>query len=372
MVKTQLSSLEIAALTKEFQILINAKIDQIYQPDKKEFLISVHIPRKGKQFIKIQLPSFIYLTPNKTEMPSPTEFCLTLRRYLNNSIIKKIRQINAERIIEIELEKEDKFKLIIELFSKGNLLLTNQQNQILALLEKQRWGERELKLKEIYLGPPSSFNYFKTNFEDLKEIIKKSQKSKLITCLATEIGFGGTYSEEICLKSKVNKNQKPNQITEQEIKTIFKTIKEFLKKIETPQPIVYETKDITPFPLEIYQELNQKSSSTFNQALESVLNKKSFQIQIEKKESKYQEKIKKIKHIIKEQEITIKKFQQQEKISTKKANHIYEEYQQLNILINKVKQAQKTMSWDQIKQELKKHKQIKNINLKEKKILLKI
>jgi len=147
MVKTQLSSLEIAALTKEFQILINAKIDQIYQPDKKEFLISVHIPRKGKQFIKIQLPSFIYLTPNKTEMPPPTEFCLTLRRYLNNSIIKKIRQINAERIIEIELEKEDKFKLIIELFSKGNLLLTNQQNQILALLEKQRWGERELKLK---------------------------------------------------------------------------------------------------------------------------------------------------------------------------------------------------------------------------------
>ncbi len=87
--KTQLSSLEIAALVKEFQTLINSKIDQIYQPEKKQFLISIHVPRKGKHFLKIDLPGFIYLTSQKLEMPPPSEFCLALRRYLNNSIIQK-------------------------------------------------------------------------------------------------------------------------------------------------------------------------------------------------------------------------------------------------------------------------------------------
>ena len=66
--KTQLSSLEIAALVREFQILVDAKIDQIYQPEKNQFLISIHIPRKGKQFLRIQLPNFIFRTETKTEI----------------------------------------------------------------------------------------------------------------------------------------------------------------------------------------------------------------------------------------------------------------------------------------------------------------
>lgn len=370
--KTQLSSLEIAALIKEFQTLIDGKIDQIYQPEQKEFLISLHIPRKGKHFLRIIFPGFIYLTQQKLEMPPPSEFCLTLRRHLNNAVIQKIKQIGAERIIEITFQKEEQYKLIIELFSKGNLILTNQKNQILALLERQKWGERELKIKENYSPPPVSFNYFKTYLEEIKKTIKKSLKSKLITCLATEIGLGGTYAEEICLLNDLNKNQPPKEITDEQIKLIHQTIKDFLKNIEKPQGLIYQLKDITPLPLKIYQDLNQKKFSTFNQALDFVLSKASSQMEKEKKEAQYQEKIKKLDHIIKEQEETIQKLKQQEQTATHKANHIYEKYQELNSFLNKIKQARKTMSWEQIKHELKQHKQIQNINLKEKKVLLKI
>ena len=80
--KIQLSSLEITALINEFQILVGGKIDQIYQPHKKEFLISIHVPRKGKQFLKIQLPNFIYFTQKKPEMQPPSNLCLILRKYL--------------------------------------------------------------------------------------------------------------------------------------------------------------------------------------------------------------------------------------------------------------------------------------------------
>ena len=370
--KTQLSSLEIAALVKEFQILIDAKIDQVYQPEKNQFLISAHIPRQGKIFLKIQLPSLIFLTETKPEMPPPSEFCLTLRRHLNNSAIKQIKQISTERIIEIETEKETKHKLIIELFSKGNLIITDKKKQIIALLERQRWETRELKIKQTYFPPPPPFDYFKTTEAELKKTISQSKKDKLITCLAAEIGLGGTYAEEICLINNTNKNQPPKQTSEQEIKQILKTIKEFLKKIESPQPTAYGTKDITPFPLQIYQDLDQTSTKTYNQALSQILDKSSLEVEKEKKESKFQEKIKSLNHIISEQENTIKKLQQQELINTKKANHIYEKYQELNIFLNKIKQAKKTMSWEEIKTQLKQHKQIKDINLKEKKVILKI
>lgn len=370
--KTQLSSLEIAALVEEFQILIGAKIDQIYQPEKNQFLISTHIPRQGKIFLKIQLPSLIFLTETKPEMPPPSEFCLTLRRHLNNSTIKQVKQISTERIIEIETEKETKHHIIIELFSKGNLILTDQKKQIISLLEKQRWETRELKIKQTYHPPPSPFDYFKTTETKLKNSIHKSKKDKLITCLATEIGLGGTYAEEICLINDINKNLPPKQTSEKEIKQILKTIKEFLKRIEAPQPTIYGMKDITPFPLQIYQNLDQTATKTYNQALSQVLDKSSLEIEKEKKESKFQEKIKSLKHIIKEQEETIAKLEQQELTNTKRANHIYEKYQELNTFLNKIKQAKKTMSWEEIKTQLQPHQQIKNINLKEKKILLKI
>ena len=370
--KTQLSSLEIAALVKELQVLVDSKIDQIYQTEQKDFLISVHVPRKGKHFLRIQLPGFIYLTDQKMEMPPPSEFCLNLRKNLNNSLIRKFRQLGSERIIEITLQKDQQFKLIVELFSKGNLILTDSQNQILVLLEKQRWVERELKIKTVYLPPPLSFDYSRTNFQELKQKIKQSKKSKLVTCLATEIGLGGVYAEEICLINNLDKSQKPQDMTDNQIKLIFKSIKDFLKNIELPQGFVYEFKDITPFELKIYRDLNKKKFSTYNQALDSVFSKKAYQLEKEKKESQYQEKIKKINHIIKEQEQTIKKLQQQEQIATQKANHLYEKYQEIFSLLNKVKQAKQKLSWDEIKKELKKHKQVKQVDLKEKKIIIQI
>ena len=206
----------------------------------------------------------------------------------------------------------------------------------------------------------------------MKKIITKSKKNKLITCLATEIGLGGTYAEEICLLNNLNKNQNPQETTDDQIKLIFKTIKDFLKNIKKPRATIYKSKDINPFPLSIYQNLIPKKFSSYNQALDFILSKKTFQLEKEKKESQFQEKIKKLKHIIQEQEKTIQKLKQQETEFTKKANHIYEKYQELNSLLNKIKQAKQKLSWDEIRKELKKHKQIKQINLKEKKIILQI
>jgi predicted ribosome quality control (RQC) complex YloA/Tae2 family protein len=372
MVKKQLSSLEIAALISEFQVLIDSKIDQIYQPAKKELIINFHIPRKGKQLLKIQLPNFIYFTEQKPSMLPPPDFCLILRKHINNSIIKKVKQLKSERIIEIELQKKDKFKLIIELFSKGNIILLNSQDQIIALLERQKWGTRELKIKVEYIPPPESFDWLNTTLENIKKQIKSSQKTKIITSLATEMGLGGTYAEEICLLSKIDKNKNPKILEETEIKEIFKTINNFKKQIQKPVGIVYQANNITPLELVTLKEIKKEKLPTYNQALNKILGKELFEIEKEEKESKFNQKANKIKKIIQKQETQIKKLENQEKISTQKAEQIYEHYQELRDFLEKIKLAKEKYSWAEIENQLKKIKKIKQVNLKEKKISLQL
>ena len=60
--KKELSSVELKYLVDEFQQLLDGKIDKIYQPAKKELLFSFHIPRIGKKMLRVNLPSFIWLT----------------------------------------------------------------------------------------------------------------------------------------------------------------------------------------------------------------------------------------------------------------------------------------------------------------------
>ena len=114
MPKKTISSLELAALVNELQILVKGKVSQIYDFDKKEILLQLHAPGKGKQLLKIIPGKFICLTKEKKVQLRPTGFCMQLRKYLDNAFIKDIYQQDAERIIVFELEKQNKYYLIIK------------------------------------------------------------------------------------------------------------------------------------------------------------------------------------------------------------------------------------------------------------------
>jgi len=45
-----LSALEINYLTKELIFLVGAKIDKIYSPRRKELILQLFVPSKGKHF----------------------------------------------------------------------------------------------------------------------------------------------------------------------------------------------------------------------------------------------------------------------------------------------------------------------------------
>jgi predicted ribosome quality control (RQC) complex YloA/Tae2 family protein len=358
--KKELSSLDLRYLVKELSILNNAKVNKLYQY-KSELLIDLHIPSKGKFLLKIFLPNLIYITSHKRDYSAPSGFSMFLRKNLTNARLRKISQIDSERILDIEIEKEKIHHLIIELFSKGNIILCRSDYKILGCLSVQKWSNREIKKGNKYIHPERPYNLFKIKEDELKDLIENSNKDSVVKILAVDLGIGGLYAEELCLLAKIDKNKK--DLDKKEIKKLYEKLKKLINN--KPEPGIYENGDIVPFKLKQFKNLKFEKFKTFNEAIDD---KYGTIENVEK--TKHNLKLDKIDRIIKEQNEKIKELEKKAEEDTKKGELIYEKYQQIDSLIKELKDIRKKHSWKEIKDKLKNHKIIKKIDEKNNKIII--
>jgi predicted ribosome quality control (RQC) complex YloA/Tae2 family protein len=362
----ELSSLDLHCLIKELQALISAKVEQIYQIEKDELFIQLHVPSQGKHLIRIVLGKLIYLASNKAGVPEkPPGFCLFLRKKLKNARLRSITQLGFERAIEFLFEtKEDKFRLIVESFSTGNIILCDENGIILSPMKSQDWKDRILRPKEIYIRPTQQHNILEMTEPDLNTLLRKSDKESLVKSLAIELSLGGTYAEELCLTAKLDKNMKPNQLSDKETKELFGSIQALISRDIDARIVMKDClpKDITPFPLEIYKDLKSDTAGSFNQALDSILTRKAEQEEIMHVESKAESKLKKIELMIHEQEQRMKGLEASAEENQRKGELIYENYPLAEQILKEIKEKRKTHSWAEIKELLKHNKLIKNID----------
>ena len=356
--KKSISSFELAALVNELQFIVGGKLSQIYHQDKMELLFSLHARGKGKQLLKIIPGKFLCLTSEKGDIPlRPTGFCMQLRKYVSNASINKIEQKNSERIVIFELEKNEKFYLIIELFSKGNIILTNSEYKIIGTLQRQIWKDRSVKAHEQYVFPASDVNWKLLQEKRLKEILSNSEKRNIATTLATEVGLGGLYAEEVCKRAGIDKNLLPADV--KKVKEIIGAIKEMLLLIHKSSGLIYENQ-ITPFEL-LDEEIKEKRD-TYNQAIDTI---NPFQ-----KISPYKQRIATIEKTISMQKEAIKKQEDKIELNTRKGEVIYEKYAKLQKMIDIVDELKKEKGWDEIKASLRKEKKIVSVDLKKKSVVI--
>ena len=356
--KKSISSVELAALIEELQILVRGTISQIYQPSEKEVLIQIHAGG-AKHLLKIISGKFLCLTNRKETALTPTSFCMQLRKYLDHAYLKSIKQKDGERIAIIELEKKETFYLIMEFFSKGNIILTDKEYNIIGTLEQQLWKDRIIKVKEQYKFPASSLNWKEMTEKQFADLLSNSDKKNIATSLATELGLGGTYAEELCYLSGIDKDLSPKLVDKKSVRNIFHSFQEMLKWIKTPRGYFY-AEQITPFPLK--NQLSIKETPTYNQAIDTI--------RLEQKTSPYEKKIKTLEKTIESQQESINKQENDIITNTQKADSIYEKYAPIHKLLEIVKDLRKTKEWKDVEIELKKEKKIKKVDLKHKKVVL--
>ncbi len=362
--KKNISSLELYALENELQILNNAKVTQIYHPENEEVTIQFHVRGKGKTLVRIFPGKFLNITKSKETTLRPSGFCMQLRKYLSGSIVRKVYQQGSERIFVINFENKigDKFvsyNMVIEFITKGTLIITDNDWNVITSMSYQEWDVRSIKTRNKYEFPTPKFDWKNSSFEEFKNVIQTSDKSNLATCLATEISLGGVSAEELCKEVKIDAKLLPTELKDNDIKKLMKGIEIFKKKIVKPNAFVYE-KQVTPF--ELSDEKYLEKFETYSEGLD-LLNPL-------QKTSPYEQKIKSSQAVIEQQEKAILDLENKIELNTKKGELVYEKYTALQKLLEIVKELKKTKTWAEISEELKKEKKIKSINLKNKKIII--
>jgi predicted ribosome quality control (RQC) complex YloA/Tae2 family protein len=349
--REEITSLDLHYLLQELQVLIGGKVDKIYEKadNKKEFMIRFHVSQIGKKQLKILVPNYLYLTEYKEEFPqTPPGYCAFLRKYLTNSRLLEIKQVNFERILELTFQtKNEKLIMIIELFSKGNVILCREDYKIMSPLENQNWKDRTIRGGIKYEYPPAQIN--------TKEIKEIKTNKEIVKYLATDLGFGGLYAEYLCKISKIDKNSK--KITELLLKNIKGILNKKIKANLSGEEIL---------PIEIEKTSNYYK--TFNEALDENLTINKIKQDKSDIEKEKKEQLSKKEKIIKDQEQRIKGLEKSAEENQKKGEAMYENYQELNKILIEIRELRKKLSWKEIK---KKYPKI-NINEKEGTISVKI
>jgi len=369
----QISALELHFLVKELKDLESSRVDKIYNNSKEEIYIQLHKSNAGKKILRIIIGKSIFLTETKSVDERPSEFCLLLRTNLEGKFLDSIEQIDPERILKFAFKSKYEVKNIyLEFFGKGNVILCNNDNVIIDCSIKHKFKDRSILPKQNYIYPNMQYNLFNIGKKDIVDLLKNSKRDKVVTSLATELGLGGVYSEEICLLSNIDKNNNPQKINNNGITKILNSIKKIINKKNNPQ-VVYKDKeliDAVPINLELYQANEKKEFSNYNDALnEYFMHELKF---IKKKESPYSKRINELKWILGEQEDTLNNLKIKEIENRKKGESIYNNYQLIKEILDEVNKANKKYSWEDIKDKLKGHKVVKDVDVKEKKIIIDI
>lgn len=386
--KQQLAAIEMIRLVKELkERILNGKINQVYvefdriNSTKKELLFELYVPNKGKEIVRILLPTGVYLSSVKPEMPTkPDGYCLYLRKWLKNARIRNVEQVAAERILKLTIETKDQTKeeftpityfIYIELFSKGNFIMTNEQNIILSPLEVQEWSGRVIKPKEVYIYPKQEYNTFKFGEADFCKAVEKSEKDTTATTLALTFGLGGMYAEELCARAEISPQTKTLSKTEQ--KKLFTAWQQLLNDIANGSPIVIKENNaiINVFPCAI-KKYKGEICSSFLEGLDKCwtqgVQKKELQGEVKKSKGA----LDKFTVIVQSQEKQMTTFKEDYEKNQKIGEKIYEQYALLENIFSQLKEARKTKSWDEIKKALKGHKTILAINEVNKEIVVNV
>jgi predicted ribosome quality control (RQC) complex YloA/Tae2 family protein len=371
--KEGITSLDLFFLVKELKDkVVGSKIQAIKQIDTT-FLFELY--KEERFFLKVILDKAIYITKVSQQAPeTPPDFCMLLRKHLLGKSITNLKQHEFDRVIELEVNGN---KVIFELFSTGNLILTDSSDIILGVFEQQVWKSRILKPRSIYKFPPTNVNPFKYDFFEFHKVLIQTKK-EIVKTLATDFGLGGLYAEEICKRLEINKNKSVEQLNQQEIDKIFRFFEQ-LKSFKVNPMIVVDYKekiDVVPFELTSYSDKENIQFKSFSGAVEAYFEGLEKIKQEKKEQTKIQKEQAKVERIQKSQVEQLKKLQEKEQLNRKIAQTIYERYQLFENILNGINQLkQQGKEWDEIKQIIKSQdteesKVVKEISPEEAKVVV--
>ncbi|KAI2469751.1 hypothetical protein F4781DRAFT_209429 [Annulohypoxylon bovei var. microspora] len=139
--KQRFSSLDVKVIAHELSTsLVSLRVSNIYDLSSKILLFKFAKPEIKKQLV-IESGFRCHLTDfARTTAAAPSFFVQKLRKALKTRRVTAISQIGTDRIIEFQFS-DGLFRLYLEFFAGGNVILTDNELKIITLLRNVPEGE---------------------------------------------------------------------------------------------------------------------------------------------------------------------------------------------------------------------------------------
>ncbi|KAF7728253.1 hypothetical protein EC973_006534 [Apophysomyces ossiformis] len=193
--------------------LIGIRLQNVYDVNAKTFLFKFSNPDK-KELVLIESGTRIHTTQFSREKSTmPSQFCLKLRNHLRTRRLTNVRQLGVDRIVDFEFaggERSLGFHIIAEFYASGNIILTDEEYRILAILRVVQSSETlSMAVGDIYNVDTALRDFSRIEANQLQAVLRKAgPKDPLKKVLNIAFDYGPAMTEHIILTARLNPNMK--------------------------------------------------------------------------------------------------------------------------------------------------------------------
>ncbi|XP_049622979.1 ribosome quality control complex subunit NEMF [Suncus etruscus] len=201
--KTRFSTVDLRAVLAELNhSLLGMRVNNVYDVDNKTYLIRLQKPDFKATLL---LESGIRIHTTEFEWPKnmmPSSFAMKCRKHLKSRRLVSAKQLGVDRIVDFQFGSDEAaYHLIIELYDRGNIVLTDYEYLILNILRFRTDESDDVKFAVRERYPVDHARAAEPSFtlERLTEIITSAPKGELLKRVLNPLLPYGPALIEHCL-----------------------------------------------------------------------------------------------------------------------------------------------------------------------------
>ena len=299
--------ISVAGLVHELKsTLLNGRIAKIAQPETDELLLTIKT-KEGQVRLCISASAslpLLYITANNKPSPmNAPNFCMLLRKHIQNGRIVDIYQPGLERAVHFTIEHLDELgdlcrkDLIVELMGKhSNIIFCNDKNMIIDSIKHvpaQVSSVREVLPGREYFLPDTlnKHDILNVSEEDFIDALKEKPVPVSKALFMSFTGISPCSAEEMCVLSSIDSRIPASEFSDDILHHLYNQSMLFMEPVKEGNftPCIYyngiKPEDFAAVPMEHYSAYDRKDFNTMSEVLDVYFSSKNALTRIRQKSS---------------------------------------------------------------------------------------
>lgn len=263
--------------------LTGGRIYKIAQPESDELLLTVKTGDGQKRLLisaDASLPLFYLTEENKPSPLTAPNFCMLLRKHLQNGRILGVSQPGLERIIHIDVEHLDEMgdlrrkTLVVEIMGKhSNIIFVNENDMILDSIKHV--SAAVSSLREVLPGRPyfvaqtqDKLDLFSCDEATFRKTLSAKPQASYKALYGNVTGISPILAQELCYRAGVDADLPTAGLKDADYEGLYRelmSLKDVIDQGHFTPNVAYEGKkplEYAAIPLTIYGAANSGGAAS--------------------------------------------------------------------------------------------------------------